>query len=137
MNDLNKVIDNDTHNVPSDAVDDIMDSRSNYSIESPKSSINGSLRGSRCGSLRSISSLANNRSNSPLSGSELSALRRDRSETIRSSVNVGGSTLLLDLFKFVQHSPQYRLSRISLPCHQTVRFGEDKADINSLYFNMV
>ena len=86
LEDMNKVID-DPRNIPDTAekvINDIMDSGTNYSFDTPTSSIHGSLRGSRCGSLRSISSLVNLRSNSPLCISE-----KERSSSVRSYTIVG------------------------------------------------
>ena len=65
---MNKILD-DPHNMPDTAdkvITDIMESGTNYSFDTPTSSIQGSFRGSRCGSLRSINSIVNSRSNSPL-----------------------------------------------------------------------
>ena len=86
LEDMNKVID-DPHNIPDTAeqiINDIMESGTNHSFDTPTSSIHGSPRGSRCGSLRSISSLVNSRSNSPLCISE-----KERSSSVRSHTNVG------------------------------------------------
>ena len=90
LEDVNKVID-DPHNMPCTAdevINDILDSGANYSYDTPTSSIQGSLRGSRCGSLRSISSAVNSRSNSPLCITESNLARTDRSGSVRSYTNV-------------------------------------------------
>jgi hypothetical protein len=87
---MNKILD-DPHNMPDTAdkvITDIMESGTNYSFDTPTSSIQGSLRGSRCGSLRSISSLVNTRSNSPLCISENNQVRKERSGSGRSYTNV-------------------------------------------------
>ena len=87
---MNKILD-DPHNMPDTAdkvITDIMESGTNYSFDTPTSSIQGSLRGSRCGSLRSISSLVNSRSNSPLCISENYQVRKERSGSGRSYTNV-------------------------------------------------
>ena len=91
VEDMNKVID-DPHSIPDTVervINDIMDSGTNYSFDTPTSSIHGSLRGSRCGSLRSISSLVNSRSNSPLCISENSDNRKERNSSVKSYTNVG------------------------------------------------
>ena len=90
LEDMTKIID-DPHNMPDTAdkvINDIMESGTNYAFDTPTSSAHGSLLGSRCGSLRSISSLVNSRSNSPLCISENSQIRRDRSGSILSYANV-------------------------------------------------
>ena len=87
---MNKILD-DPHNMPDTAdkvITDIMESGTNYSFDTPTSSIQGSLRGSRCGSLRSISSLVNARSNSPLCIFENNQVRKERSGSGRSYTNV-------------------------------------------------
>eukprot|EP00090_Calanus_glacialis_P012962 TRINITY_DN21598_c0_g1_i2.p1 TRINITY_DN21598_c0_g1~~TRINITY_DN21598_c0_g1_i2.p1 ORF type:complete len:530 (+),score=123.61 TRINITY_DN21598_c0_g1_i2:49-1590(+) len=100
-------------------ITDIMESGTNYSFDTPTSSIQGSLRGSRCGSLRSISSLVNSRSNSPLCISENNQVRKERSGSGRSYTN----------------GPQNRLSRISLPGHQNIKNGDDRTNFNSSFYS--
>ena len=90
LENINKILD-DPHNIPYTAdkvITDIIDSGTNYSFDTPTSSIQGSLRGSRCGSLRSISSLVNSRSNSPLCISEKNQVGKERSGPGRSYTNV-------------------------------------------------
>ena len=90
LENINRII-SDPHNMPDTAdkvINDIIESGTNYSFDTPTSSANGSLRGSRCGSLRSINSLVNSRSNSPLCISENNQIRRGRSGSVRSFTNV-------------------------------------------------
>ena len=78
-------------NMPSTAdelINYLLDSGANYSFDTPTSSIHGSLRGSRCGSLKSISSPVNSRSNSPHCISENSQVRTERRGSVRSYINV-------------------------------------------------
>jgi len=121
LEDMNKVID-DPHNMPytaDEVINDILDSGANYSYDTPTSSIQGSLRGSRCGSLRSISSSVNSRSNSPLCITENNLARTDRSGSVRSYTN----------------SPQNRLSRISLPAPQTFKNADDEAILHPSFYS--
>jgi len=106
LENMNKITD-DPHKIPDTAdkvINAILETGNIYSFDTPTSSTNSSIRGSRCGSLRSISSLVNSRSNSPHCSSEENhiRIRRERSGSIRSCSD----------------SPQTRLSWISLPCQQ-------------------
>ena len=115
LDDMNIVTDG-PQNMPYTAdelISDILDSGANFSFDTPTSSIQGSLRGSRCGSLRSITSLVNSRSNSPLCISENSLLRTERSGSVQ--------------------IPRNRLSRISLPAHQNMQNEENGAFVNPSY----
>ena len=86
---MDTIID-DPQNIPdtTDVMNDIMKSGTNYSFDTPTSSANGSLRGSRCGSLTSISSLVNSRSNSPLHISENNERRNEIRDSIISNTSV-------------------------------------------------
>ena len=115
LEDMNIVTDS-TQNMPYTAdeiISDILDSGANFSFDTPTSSIQGSLRGSRCGSLRSITSLVNSKSNAPLCFSENSQVRTERSGSV--------------------HIPRNRLSRISLQAHQNMQNEENVAFVNPSY----
>ena len=116
LTDINKVID-DPHSMPNTAdevISDILTSGTNYSFDTPTSSINGSMRGSRCGSLRSISSLVNSRSNSPLCISENSPVLRVRCGSIRLYIIVSFSLKSLKLTSI----PPFRIHKTEYQkCH--------------------
>ena len=85
VDDISKVI-NSPHCVPDCSENVIHDALQSgeYSFDTPTSSKEGSLLGSRCGSLRSISSLVNSRSNSPLHIEENTNFRRSKSGSAKS-----------------------------------------------------
>merc|ERR1719483_534775 len=121
LENMNKIID-DPHNMPETTdkvINDIMESGISYSFDTPASSVNGSLKGSRCGSLRSISSLVNSRSNSPLCISENNHLRKDKSGSIRSYTN----------------SPRNRFSHISLSGQTNLKSDENKTAFTTSFYS--
>ena len=85
VNDISKVI-NSPQLVPDNLESVIHEALKSgeYNFDTPISSTEGSLKGSRCGSLRSISSLVNSRSNSPLCIEENTNFMRSRSGSARS-----------------------------------------------------